>query len=665
VKSERRADFLVKLGERLHDLTVPDDITAAATQLLGSYLGTARALYAEVTDANGTFLIRQDWTRDSLTSVAGEARTLDEFGPEIVSALRSGEAVVVDDIALDPRTARRAAAYETIGACAFLCIPFLRSSKLMAIWSLHQTAPYHWTSSDIQLAYDAAERTWSAAETAQTQAELHAERDRSQYVFDTMTEGFAMLDRDWTVLYMNPAGLRLGQRRQQQVIGCSHWEVWPETVGTEVEHLYRRVMQTRSPESVEYHQSFPDGHAAWFDVRAYPALEDGLAIFFRDITKRRGAEEKLKDADRRKDEFLAMLAHELRNPLAPIGAAAELLQMVKLDEARVRQTSQIIGRQVEHMTGLVNDLLDVSRVTRGKVELDIAPLDINHILTDAVEQVSPLVGARKHRLMLDLSPNVVLVAGDKKRLVQVVANLLTNAAKYTHEGGNILLKTTVREDRVHVEVTDNGIGMDSELVEHAFDLFAQAERTSDRSSGGLGLGLALVKSLVELHGGTVTCASEGLGQGSTFTVCLPRLLEQQNHVDRLHGDEPLRSGRQSLRVLLVDDNVDAAVMLKMLLEAAGYEVLVEHGAHRALERAKADKPEVCLIDIGLPELDGNQLAQRLRSLPEMASAVLIAVTGYGQETDRKNALAAGFDHHLVKPVDIKRLAAILNEINIS
>jgi CheY-like chemotaxis protein len=256
----------------------------------------------------------------------------------------------------------------------------------------------------------------------------------------------------------------------------------------------------------------------------------------------------------------------------------------------------------------------------------------------------------------------VLVAGDKKRLVQVVANLLTNAAKYTPEGGNILLTTVVHDDQVQVEVTDNGIGMDSELVQRAFDLFAQAERTSDRSSGGLGLGLALVKSLVELHGGVASCASAGPGKGSTFTVTLPRLQEQPGHADHVRDAEPLQAARRPLRVMVVDDNVDAALMLTMLLEAAGHEVTVEHDAYRALERARTDKPDVCLVDIGLPELDGNQLAKRLRSLPESSNAVLIAVTGYGQESDRKNALAAGFDHHLVKPVDTKRQTAILNEI---
>ena len=476
-----------------------------------------------------------------------------------------------------------------------------------------------------------------------------------------MAEGFAVLDRDWNIVRMNAEGLRLTQTSAEQVIGRSHWDVFPHLKGSESEDVYRRVMETGKTEIIENLHTMPDGTRMWSEVRTHRSLGGGIAFFFRDITERRAAQEQLKTADRRKDEFLAMLAHELRNPLAPIGAAAQLLQMAKLDDARVRHTSQIIGRQVEHMTHLINDLLDVSRLTRGLVTLDDAPQDIGHIVMEAVEQVTPLMQARRHHLALHLPPESTTVMGDKKRLVQVFTNILANAAKYTNEGGRILLRTDVREARIHVDVVDNGIGMSRDLAAHAFDLFAQAERSSDRSAGGLGLGLALVKSLVELHHGTVACHSDGPGQGSTFSVCLPRLHVEESHDAAAHEEHGLPAAR-ALRILVVDDNVDAAAMLVMLLEASGHQVSVEHAARAGLARARAERPDVCLLDVGLPEMDGNELARCLRAQPETAGAVLIAVTGYGQDSDRQRTQAAGFDHHLVKPVDTKELFGILARV---
>jgi CheY-like chemotaxis protein/anti-sigma regulatory factor (Ser/Thr protein kinase) len=272
----------------------------------------------------------------------------------------------------------------------------------------------------------------------------------------------------------------------------------------------------------------------------------------------------------------------------------------------------------------------------------------------------PLIRSRRHRFALHLPPQTTMVKGDEKRLVQVVANLLNNAAKYTQEGGDISLNVEVQAAQVLIEVADNGIGMAPGLVARAFDLFAQAERSSDRSSGGLGLGLALVKSLTELHHGTVRCESAGLGKGSRFAVCLPRLEQEMNASGRDTG-HPLAEQIHSLRIMVVDDNVDAASTLAMLLEASGHQVLVEHASRKALERASEAAPQVCLLDIGLPEIDGIELARRLRARPETARSLLIAVTGYGQDQDRKQTLAAGFDHHFVKPVDIDRLAAILAE----
>jgi PAS domain S-box-containing protein len=496
----------------------------------------------------------------------------------------------------------------------------------------------------------------------QAETDLRAERDRSQYIFDSMAEGFAVLDAGWTILHMNAEGLRLSGRTATQVIGRNHWDVFPEIKGTGTEAIYRRVMETGKTEITEIAHTARDGTPTWMEIRTHRSLDGGIAFFFRDVTDRRAAQEQLMVADRRKDEFLAMLAHELRNPLAPIGAAAELLQRATLDDARVRQTSQVIGRQVEHMTHLINDLLDMSRVTRGLVTLDTAALDIRDIVAEAVEQVAPLIAARCQRLALHLPPQAIIVQGDRKRLVQVLANILNNAAKYTDEGGNIVLRTEVDEARVLVEIVDDGIGMAPELVAHAFDLFAQAERTSDRSAGGLGLGLALVKSLVELHRGTVACRSEGHGKGSAFTVCLPRLALAAQVDAAPSAHEPPAAHAGALRIMIVDDNADAAAMLAMLLETCGHQVTVEHDAPAALAHAATAAAQVFLLDIGLPGMDGTELARRLRRLPGGAEAVLIAVTGYGQDSDRARTRAAGFDHHLVKPVDAQRLLGILERL---
>ncbi len=373
------------------------------------------------------------------------------------------------------------------------------------------------------------------------------------------------------------------------------------------------------------------------------------------------AEEELRAADRRKDEFLAMLAHELRNPLAPIRNAAEFLKLVRTDEPRVRQTSDIIARQVDHMTNLVDDLLDVSRVTRGLVTLDEESFDFRHIVAEAVEQVRSLIDARRHHLAVDMSAEPAWVHGDRTRLMQILTNLLNNAAKYTPEGGQITLRVEVGVNEITVSVRDNGVGIGPELMPHVFDLFSQAERSPDRSQGGLGLGLALVKRLAELHGGSITARSEGIGMGSEFILRLPRVFaaEQRQHYAT---DQALRIPTAAFHLMVVDDNADAAKTIAMLLEILGYSVSVEYEAHSALKRARIEAPRVLLLDIGLPDMDGYELARRLRALPETARATLIALTGYGQEEDRARTKAAGFDHHFVKPVDPAQLAALLAEI---
>jgi signal transduction histidine kinase/ActR/RegA family two-component response regulator len=394
-----------------------------------------------------------------------------------------------------------------------------------------------------------------------------------------------------------------------------------------------------------------------------PVRASTLISAARSTLRARQRQYEIYKTDQRKDEFLAMLGHELRNPLAPIGAAAQLLSYVSSDPEKVKQSSEIIVRQVKHMTGLIDDLLDVARVTRGLIELDKQPVDMRQILSDAVEQVGPSIRARRHHISLHLTPDPATVQGDRKRLIQVVANVLNNASKYTPEGGNITARLAVHADSVVLEIADDGIGMAPDLVSRVFQLFAQAERSSDRSQGGLGLGLSLVQSLMQSHGGSVEAKSGGLGKGSAFTIRLPRMHNAPaTEGDQNSASKEMQRTSTPLQVLIVDDNADAATTMAMLLDASGYDVSVRLTAASAIEHARAISPQVCLLDIGLPDMDGNELAKRLRQMPETANAVLVAVTGYGQEQDREKTKAAGFDRHFVKPVDAGQILALLAQV---
>ncbi|QOL49495.1 hybrid sensor histidine kinase/response regulator [Massilia litorea] len=656
VQSERRAALELKLSDALHPLGTPDEVLATASALLGEELGLSRATYAEVDDAGRAFTVRHQWNAGGAHELSRAVYPLDGFGPTIAALTRAGEIFVVDDVETDPRCSDCRALFRAEGAAAVLTVPLMRGGRLAGFLSLNRAQPGHWRDAEVRFTRATAERTWAALETARAQAELRAERDRSRYIFDTIAEGFGLMAADWTIATMNAEGLRICRMAADQVIGRNYWALFPEVAGTEVAAMLHRTMETRAAGAVDHRLSDTDGRGGWNEVRAFPTQDGGIAVFFRDITDRKLAEEGLKMADQRKDEFLAMLAHELRNPLAPISAAAMLLDMGALNETRVRQSSAIIGRQVRHMTRLVDDLLDVSRVTRGLIELDRTLLDVRAIVDEAVEQVRPQLAARRQRLALHVPAQPLVVEGDRARLVQVLSNLLGNAVKYTPEDGAIEVDAGADGGKLVLAVRDDGIGMERELTERAFDLFAQAKRSSDRSQGGLGLGLALVRNLVELHGGSVTCASPGLGQGSTFTVTLPLAAKAA-------ASQPApgtgAAGATGLTLLVVDDNVDAATTLAMLLEAAGHAVYIEHESLRALELARSARPDACLLDIGLPDIDGNELARRLRAQPETAHSVLIAVSGYGQESDRRAALEAGFSHHMVKPVDLDGLSAVL------
>ena len=514
--------------------------------------------------------------------------------------------------------------------------------------------------------------------TEQVLAETHgaAELTRLQHLFQQAPGLIAVLRSSNHIFDIaNDAYIQLVGRRE--ILGKPIRDALPELDGQGFFELLDEVYSTGRPyfgnEVPVMLQRKTDGsleerfvnfiYQPTFDYRGKIT---GIFVEGSDVTESvrvhralKKSESELRAASRRKDEFLAMLAHELRNPLAPIATAASLLKMSSSNVALVQKSSEVITRQVEHMTELVDDLLDVSRVTRGLVTLQEETLSIRSLLEGAVEQVRPLVDAKRHNLVVQWPQAQIQVRGDRTRMIQVFANILNNAAKYTPENGHIEVAVVVVDSKhVEVAIEDNGVGITSNLMPYIFNLFTQAERTPDRAQGGLGLGLSLVKSLLELQGGEVIAHSEGVGKGSRFTVRLPRVSEDERSTGTGIGGSEVPS-LASTKVLVVDDNKDAAETLQLLLEATGHNVVVAHSGTEALTLAAETSPSVLFLDIGLPTMDGYELARRLRAHPTTANAVLVALTGYSQAEDRTRASEAGFDHFLVKPVMLPDVLGVL------
>jgi signal transduction histidine kinase len=387
-------------------------------------------------------------------------------------------------------------------------------------------------------------------------------------------------------------------------------------------------------------------------------MEDALRVANRDLERRvQERTEALQRADRRKDEFLASLAHELRNPLAPIRSAVEILQIGIASDADAARARAVIVRQVDHMTRLIDDLLDVSRITCDKLILQLSRVELSSVVTTAVETSRPLIDERRHTLTISLPSSPVVIEVDSARLAQVLSNLLTNAAKYTGPGGDVRLTAEVQGTDVVIRVLDNGIGIDADMLARIFELFMQGDHPRERSGGGLGIGLTLARRLVEMHGGRLEAHSDGAERGSEFSVRLPLALRPTHEAAPLGDQESELPSRR--RVLVVDDNRDAAEMLAAMLGAWGQETRVAYDGTEALASGSAFQPDIVLLDIGLPDVDGYEVGRRIRTEVWGQRAVLVAVTGWGQESDLERSRDAGFDRHLVKPVVPRRLRELI------
>ncbi|HTX04318.1 MAG TPA: PAS domain S-box protein, partial [Steroidobacteraceae bacterium] len=463
---------------------------------------------------------------------------------------------------------------------------------------------------------------------------------------------------DGIITSWNPAAVQLFGYEPAEIIGKPITTIIPpELRAEEAEFLIR----LRRGERIEHHDTVrtaKDGRPIEVALTISPIQDESGAIIgaskiARDIAAQKRAERALREADRRKDEFLALLGHELRNPLSPISTASELLSRTLAHDASAQLSVSMIKRQAAHLTRLVDDLLDIGRITQGRVHLKRGSLDLASVIAQAIETLEPLFREKQHQVSILSSYQPLYVQGDFARLVQCVVNILTNAAKYTEQEGQIRIVTRAEGPYALIEVSDTGAGIAPDLLPLVFDLFVQSDRTLDRAQGGLGIGLSVVKRLIEMHSGEVTAESGGVGQGSTFLIRLSRIARPEAAA---RPDE-LRSPPR--RVLIVDDNVDAADSLALLLSHAGHETQVAYSGREALERVESFEPQLALLDIGLPEMDGYELARRLRARPRLSRARLIALTGYGQSEDRKRSQEAGFDDHLVKPVDLPALERAL------
>ncbi|HXU07838.1 MAG TPA: PAS domain S-box protein [Blastocatellia bacterium] len=500
------------------------------------------------------------------------------------------------------------------------------------------------------------------------QALLESE-ERFRFLAETIPSIVWTAAPDGTLTYVNRRWLEYSApNSEQNSPGWAELVVHPddsERCMTE----WAEALREGKEYAIEVRHRRYDGVFRWFMTRAVP-LRDSVGRIVswfgvtNDIQDQKEMQEHLQEMDRRKDEFLATLAHELRNPLAPIRNSLQFLRLAGADHTATERAAEIIDRQVNHMVRLVDDLLEVSRITRGKIELRKEAVDLAEIIDMAVETSRPLIEAAGHRFAVSLPQEPVTLEVDCVRVSQVIANLLNNAAKYTDAGGQIWVTAFAESREVIISVRDTGVGISADMLPKVFDMFTQIGCSLDRSQGGLGIGLTLSRSLIELHGGRIDARSGGAGRGSEFVIRLPLARVDESVKLPLPGsrtDEDRAGGSQSRRVLVVDDNVDSAESLALWLRLVGHEVRLVHEGLAALQEARVFMPEIVVLDIGLPDIDGYQVAELLRKEPGLEGTLLIALTGYGQDEDRQRCYDAGFDEHLIKPVDPALLEALLSD----
>jgi signal transduction histidine kinase/GAF domain-containing protein len=655
----------------LHELSA----TLVSVPVLADQLKLILSTFARIHGAERGMIAILDPVRDRLEVPASTG-----FGPRALDSLRDlrgadgpsslaclgRERIVIEDTETASRFAAGRETARQEGVRAIHSTPLIgRGGEILGALAVHFPRPRRPSEREIRIADICARKAAVFIERARAE-DLARERDkRFQLVLQSSGVPFVVLNpiRDgagkvvefrWS--FINNAAAAIMRCNPADFVGRTVTDTLPRAWDDPGRfQMYVDAIEKQEVREVE-RQTEADGNHNWFHIVASP-LDGDLAVWFADITQRKRHERELVEADRRKDEFLATLAHELRNPLAPIRQAAMIARNENVTDAQRRWSNNVIERQVQHMSLLLDDLLDVSRITHGTLQLRKQPTDLQSIVGAAVETARPLIDERRHQLSVDV-PARLDVNADPLRLAQVLSNLLTNAAKYTNPHGTIRVSAAQSGDELHIAVEDNGIGIASEDLGSVFGMFAQVRSAQEHAAGGLGIGLALAKGIVELHGGRIDVTSGGTGQGSRFTVRLPNMITASLNLatSRAASREHAAAAR---RILLADDNRDAAESLAIILRLEGHEVDLAHDGQAALRAFADHRPDVALLDIGMPKTNGLDVARQIRATPAGKDVLLIAITGWAQDADKEQSRAAGFDHHLTKPIEPDTLIGLL------
>jgi PAS domain S-box-containing protein len=726
VINERRLAFQLRLGDALRGLSDPQAIKRLAAQMLVDELQVGQVGFCEV-DGHLRILGNVAVGDGSMPDYSGR-RDMFSYGRDtLMHELATGHELVVADTATDPRTRTTwlTGVLRESALRAFAIMPSTKAGGLQGFLYLVHPEPRRWTPQDIETAQDVASRAWTAIERAVIEMALRTTRERLDATLKAAEIAAWDYDIRRDVIQADAHLARFFGLAHESLLKDAPLEAFIAGCHPDDQEAVRKSFALAFADSDEWRSEHRIAQSAggwrWVisrgqierDAEGRPLFMHGVLV---DISDRKHAEEALQEADRRKDEFLATLAHELRNPLAPIRSAARISSDPQATPEQLRWSHDVIERQVRHMSMLLDDLLDVSRITRSTLDIRREKVLLSSVVEDALETARPVIDARGHWLDLDLGPAPLQLTADPLRIAQAISNLLTNAAKYTDPGGRLALHAALDGDTLVLRVRDNGIGIAAASLSRIFDMFSQVESAIDRSEGGLGIGLSLVRGLIGLHGGTVEAHSQGLGHGSEFVVRLPgaslanadpapaagvpaamgrpaprtgaapvpglrnhrpdgaasslppqAIPPQESTVQNSQtpqSDDGPDAAPQGRRIVVADDNQDGAETLAALLELDGHEVRLAHDGPSAVDAVVDFAPDVAFLDIGMPGLNGYEVAQRLRAARvtvrgSTRPTLLVALTGWGGESDKQRAAQAGFDRHLTKPVDPDSIAELL------